>query len=107
MNGLKSVQRGGASSSPATAPTPAAPASAPTHGGRHPLLHQLWRVIHQQRIEVDAVRQNVVTDVATADGECVQAHGLFALERHLHLLEVRVHGDIDTSDGAIHYGSVL
>ena len=37
----------------------------------------------------------------------VKADRVFALERHLDLLQVRVHGDVDTGDSAVADGAVL
>jgi len=37
----------------------------------------------------------------------IQAHWVPALQRHLNALQVGVHADIDTCDGALHNGAIL
>ena len=127
----------GARLSAASASAPASPpalALACAGSGRA-FLHKLRRVIDQKRVKVQAVRQDEVADVAPpnlrmvtrAQGlqrnrQCrlpggstvagthrhrVEADRVFALERHLDLLQVRVHGDVDTSDSAVADGAVL
>ena len=53
------------------------------------------------------LRENVVSDVVASDGQCLQVDRVPVLEGHLDSLEVGVHGHVDSSDGAVHLGSVL
>jgi len=71
------------------------------------LLHQLRRVVHQQRVQVDAVRQDEVANVAAPNRERVERDRFLALERHLHLLEVSVHRNVDARDSAVDDGAIL
>eukprot|EP00321_Phaeocystis_globosa_P019645 CAMPEP_0118820774 /NCGR_PEP_ID=MMETSP1162-20130426/7963_1 /TAXON_ID=33656 /ORGANISM="Phaeocystis Sp, Strain CCMP2710" /LENGTH=128 /DNA_ID=CAMNT_0006751195 /DNA_START=1 /DNA_END=387 /DNA_ORIENTATION=- len=99
----------GARLSAASASAPASPpalALACAGSGRA-LLHKLRRVIDQKRVKVQAVRQDEVADVAPPNRHRVEADRVFALERHLDLLQVRVHGDVDTGDSAVADGAVL
>ena len=121
-----------AAASPSASPPALALARAP--GSGRALLHKLGRVIDQQCVEVQAVRQDEVADIAppnlrtvpagsagAGSADClpggstaadthrhrVEADGVFALERHLDLLQVRVHGDVHAGDRAVADGAVL
>lgn len=66
------------------------------------------RLVHQQRLERQRVRQNEVPDVVAAYGHRVQADRIAASgRRHLHRLQVRVHRHVHAGDRAVQYGAVL
>ena len=61
-----------------------------------PRLRALLRsVFDEQRVQIQRLGQLEVTDVAAADGEAVQAHGVVPLSGHLGVLQVGVHADVD------------
>lgn len=53
-------------------------------------------LVHEKSIQIDAVREDEVSDVATSDAEPIQMNGVASLDGHLHNLEVSVHADVHT-----------
>lgn len=70
-------------------------------------LGLLLLLLHQQSIQVQGIGQNVVANVATTNGERIEVDWVLALDGHLDLLQVSVHTDVDSSDGAHNDGSIL
>ena len=54
-----------------------------------------------------SLREDVVPDVVPSDGESIQLDWVTVLQCHLDGLEVSVHGNINTCDGAVHLSPVL
>ena len=81
-------------STPSTASTPSSSSSA-TRRLRHDLAHCVFgRVIDEQGVQIQAVRQNVMPDVVSADGEKLMVCRVLALNCHLYVLQVRIHGHV-------------
>ena len=59
----------------------------------------LRTVLDEQRLQVQRLGQLEVADVAAADGQAVQAHGVVSLRRHLGVLQVGVHADVHACAG--------
>ena len=59
----------------------------------------LRTVLDEQRVQVQRLGQLEVADVAAADGQAVQAHGVVSLRRHLGVLQVGVHADVHACAG--------
>lgn len=51
--------------------------------------------VDQQRVQVQAVRQDVIPDIVATNAQMVHAHGVLSTRRELHRFQVRVHRDVD------------
>ena len=61
----------------------------------------MWPDPHQWQ----SVREDVVSDVVSSDGQLVQRDWITVLQGHPDLFEVSVHSNINTRDGAVHLGN--
>ena len=83
-------------------------ASARSAPVRFPLLRaRLRRIVDEQRLQRQAVRQDVVANVVAADAERVQCDRIPVLYRHFDRLQVCVHCDIHARDRAVHLCAIL
>jgi len=93
-----------------TTATPAT-ASASTAQSRWPgvclLCLDLGSVIDKKCVQVERIGQYVVADVVPAEANMVQAYRVPSLKSHLNALQVSIHADINTCDGALHDGAIL
>ena len=98
-------------SPPPPPPHASPPPSSPTHTpwSSRILRRLLLRVVqvHQKSVQVQVIGQEVVPDRGPPHAEMVIRLRLSPLGRHLHLLQVRIHRDVDPSDGPRHHRAVL
>lgn len=94
----------GATTAPATSPATAASATVGFLAG---LVLGLGRVVDEQRVERQRVRQDKVSDRGTADVHCVETDGVLTANRHLDGAKGCVHLWRDRGNGAVDNCSIL
>jgi len=67
----------------------------------------LGSVVDQQRVQRKRVRQDVIPNVGSSDGERVEILRFLVLDGHLDLLEMRVHGHVDSGHRPVDLSPVL
>lgn len=65
------------------------------------LILRFRRVVDQQGVERERVREDEVTDGGAADVDGVERDGVAVAERHLDRAQRRVHLNVDREDGAV------
>jgi hypothetical protein len=64
-------------------------------------------IINKKSVEIQTVRENVVSDIVATNTEMVKCDRVFPSQRQLHCLQMSIHADVHTCDGAMHYSSIL
>mmetsp|Transcript_21417 Transcript_21417/g.50356 ORF Transcript_21417/g.50356 Transcript_21417/m.50356 type:complete len:127 (+) Transcript_21417:166-546(+) len=103
MNLATSTTATTATTTSTTTTTPASTPSTTASSGR--IL--LGGVIDKQSIQVEGIGKDEITDVVSANGKVVKVGGILALDSHFDSLEVRVHGNVNTSHSTVHDSAVL
>jgi hypothetical protein len=90
-------------------PSATAPASSSPHWFSSSGLLDLHTrsIINKKSIKIQTVRENVVSDVVATNTKMVKCHRIFSSQCQLHSLQMCVHADVHTCDGAMHYGAIL
>lgn len=103
-------QQSSPGSTSASAPSPSTPSSSasPTSSHCFSLLRlDLGLNVHQQGIKWEAVWKDKVANVVATNTEGLQLGGLSVLKGHLHCLQVSVHANIHTCNGAMDLSSIF